>query len=94
MYLKKLEWILRNTHGTIYDIVYATLLNDQGLNLKTISKILGHGNSEITDAVYIDHHEDKKSYDLSETMNMFYFENLCIQNSEVYNISNIRLILG
>lgn len=72
---------------------YATLLNDQGLNLKTISKILGHGSSEITDAVYINHHEDKKSYDLSETMNMFYFENLCIQNSEVYNISNIRLIL-
>ena len=40
---------------------YATLLNDQGLNLKTISKILGHGSSEITDAVYIDHHEDKKA---------------------------------
>ena len=62
----------------------------QGMKLKNV---LEEG-SEITDAVYIDHHEDKKSYDLSETMNMFYFENLCIQNSEVYNISNIRLILG
>jgi integrase len=70
---------------------YATILKDNEINLKAISKVLGHGSEEFTDRVYIDHHIKYPVTDISNVMDQF-FQSLQIQEQDpVYDISTINL---
>ncbi len=68
---------------------YATILKDSDINLKVISKTLGHGSKEFTDEVYIDHHRQQTVYDVATTMNRFY-EKLHLEDPPVFDLSRIR----
>ena len=69
---------------------YATVLKDSDINLKAISKALGHGSKEFTNEVYIDHHENSVVYDPSAVMNQFFERITKTKNSYVYDVSRVN----
>ena len=86
---------LDSSQYTWHDIrhSYATILKDNEMNLKSISKILGHASEDFTDMVYIDHHTKTKYpvTDVSGVMNQF-FQGLQISEQDpIYDISTIIL---
>ncbi len=70
---------------------YATVLKDSDINLKAISRALGHGSKEFTDDVYIDHHEHSTVYDPSVIMNQFFERIIGPKESETYDLSGVNL---
>ena len=70
---------------------YATILNDNKINLKAISKILGHGSREFTDNVYIDHHTKYPVTDISNVMDCFFQSLHLPEQDPIYDISAIYL---
>lgn len=72
---------------------YATLLDQNNMNMKVVSEILGHYSEEFTNEVYVIHKPEVIIYDTSEVMNSF-IESLKLDSTErtipVYDISFIQ----
>ena len=72
---------------------YATLLDQNNINMKVVSEILGHYSEEFTNEVYVIHKPEVIIYDTSEVMNSF-IESLKLDSTErtipVYDISFIQ----
>lgn len=72
---------------------YATLLDQNNMNMKVVSEILGHYSEEFTNEVYVIYKPEVIIYDTSEVMNSF-IESLKLDSTErtipVYDISFIQ----
>ena len=72
---------------------YATLLDQNNMNMKVVSEISGHYSEEFTNEVYVIHKPEVIIYDTSEVMNSF-IESLKLDSTErtipVYDISFIQ----
>lgn len=72
---------------------YATLLDQNNMNMKVVSEILGHYSEEFANEVYVIHKPEVIIYDTSEVMNSF-IESLKLDSTEriipVYDISFIQ----
>lgn len=70
-----------------------TLLDQNNMNMKVVSEILGHYSEEFTNEVYVIHKPEVIIYDTSEVMNSF-IESLKLDSTErtipVYDISFIQ----
>ena len=91
---ENLDFVLFRDHGkAIARPYYATLLDQNNMNMKVVSEILGHYSEEFTNEVYVIHKPEVIIYDTSEVMNSF-IESLKLDSTEitipVYDISFIQ----
>ena len=89
----KIFFVLYLTHPHDLRHTYATLLDQNNMNMKVVSEILGHYSEEFTNEVYVIHKPEVIIYDTSEVMNSF-IESLKLDSTErtipVYDISFIQ----
>ena len=71
---------------------YATILSENNMNMKVVSKILGHYSDVFTDKEYVIRKAEQTVYNVKEPMELFIssFEtNLADRTIPVYNVSSI-----